>query len=44
MRDCKYVTVNQGVLILAGIELTFLLVAGTVLRFGFSVRITLITH
>ena len=31
------------VLVLAGIELIFFLVAGTVC-FGFSVRITLITH
>ena len=31
------------VLVSAGIELTFFLVAGTVLRFGFSVRMMLIT-
>ena len=33
-----------GVLVSAGIELIFFLVAGTVLGFGFSVRIVLITH
>ena len=32
------------VLVSAGIELIFFLVAGTVLCFGFSVRIMLITH
>ena len=32
------------VLVLAGIELIFFLVAGTVLCFGFSVRMMLITH
>ena len=32
----------QGVLVLAGIELIFFLVADTVLCFGFSVRIMLI--
>ena len=31
-------------LVLAGIELIFFLVTGTVLSFGFSVRIMLITH
>lgn len=30
-------------LVLAGVEIIFLLVAGTVLCFGFSMRITLIT-
>ena len=34
----------KGVLVLAGTELTFFLVAGTVLCFGFSVRMMLITH
>ena len=34
----------QCVLVSAGIELIFFLVAGTVLCFGFSVRIMLITH
>ena len=33
-----------GVLVLAGIELIFFLVAGIVLCFGFSVRIMLITR
>ena len=32
------------VLVSAGTELTFFLVAGTVLCFGFSVRMMLITH
>ena len=32
------------VLVMAGIELIFFLLAGTVLGFGFSVRIMLITH
>ena len=36
----KYIVV----LVSAGIELIFFLVAGTVLCFGFSVRIMLITH
>lgn len=31
------------VLVLAGIEVIFLLMAGTVLSFGFSVRIVLVT-
>ena len=34
---------SPSVLVSAGIELIFFLVAGTVLCFGFSVRITLIT-
>ena len=34
----------EDVLVLAGIELIFFLVAGTVLCFGFSVRMMLITH
>ena len=36
--------ISGGVLVSAGIELTLFLVAGTVLGFGFSVRIMLITH
>ena len=36
-------SVIDGVLVLAGIELSLFLVAGTVLGFGFSVRILLIT-
>ena len=36
-------TGRHDVLVLAGIELIFFLVAGTVLCFGFSVRIMLIT-
>ena len=35
---------NHAVLVLAGIELILFLVAGTVLCFGFSVRIMLITR
>ena len=35
--------VKPSVLVLAGIELIFFSVAGTVLCFGFSVRIMLIT-
>ena len=35
---------SVGVLVLAGVELIFFLVAGTVLGFGFSVRIMLITR
>ena len=36
-------TGKVGVLVSAGTELTFFLVAGTVLCFGFSVRMMLIT-
>ena len=35
---------REGVLVSAGIELIIFLVAGTVLCFGFSVRILLITR
>ena len=40
---CLLVLKKIGVLVLAGTELTFFLVAGTVLWFGFSVRMMLIT-
>ena len=36
--------VSQGVLVLAGIELIFFLVAGIVLCFGFGTRRMLIMH
>ena len=35
---------KEGVLVSAGTELILFLVTGTVLCFGFSVRIVLITH
>ena len=43
MASCP-LAAHGGVLVSAGTELTLFLVAGTVLCFGFSVRMMLITH
>ena len=44
LKSAPYIILaRQGVLVSAGTELTFFLVAGTVLCFGFSVRMMLIT-